>query len=222
MLDEKEWAWLREKTTGDFDHLLFGTSWPFLLSPGFHHLEAASEAICDGALGRRAARLGEFLPQLLDLEHWPALHPPSPHLPAPRRPAGDAICDGALGRRAARFGEFLRQLLDLEHWPAFHASFTDLASLLRSVAPGERSDGQGPAAARVCPGAAPPWPTPPPPPPRGARTPGRRGPGLRGRPLRRRPPRLPRQGDLRRRQAQPHLPGRRLPLAPPPRRPRTA
>jgi len=103
MLDVDEWAWLREKATGDFDHLLFGTSMPFLLSPGFHHLEAASEA----------------------------------------------ICDGALGRRAAKFGEFLRQLLDLEHWSAFHSSFTDLASLLRSVASGERASGEAPASVVV-------------------------------------------------------------------------
>ncbi|QIN84787.1 alkaline phosphatase family protein [Rubrobacter tropicus] len=99
MLDEREWEWLREKATGDFDHLLFGTSMPFLLSPGFHHLEAASEAICDGALGRRAAKVGEFL----------------------------------------------RQNVDLEHWPAFNASFRDLASLLRSVAAGERSEDGAPA-----------------------------------------------------------------------------
>jgi hypothetical protein len=99
MLDEKEWEWLREKATGDFDHLLFGTSMPFLLSPGFHHLEAASEAICDGALGNQAAKVGEFL----------------------------------------------RQNVDLEHWPAFNASFRDLASLLRSVAAGERTGGEAPA-----------------------------------------------------------------------------
>jgi hypothetical protein len=103
MLDEREWEWLREKASGDFDHLLFGTSMPLLLSPGFHHLEAASEA----------------------------------------------ICDGSLGRPAARFGEFMRQLLDLEHWPAFHASFTDLTTLLRSVASGERSDGKPPASVVV-------------------------------------------------------------------------
>ena len=103
MLDEREWEWLREKTTGDFDHLLFGTSMPFLLSPGFHHFEAASEAICDGALGRPVARLGEAL----------------------------------------------RQMVDLEHWPAFHASFADLASLLGSVAAGERSNGGGPPASVI-------------------------------------------------------------------------
>ena len=43
----------------------------------------------------------------------------------------------------------MRQLVDLEHWPAFHASFTDLASLLRSVASGERSDGEAPASVVV-------------------------------------------------------------------------
>jgi hypothetical protein len=74
MLDEEEWAWIAEKATGDFDHLLFGTSLPFLLGPGMHHLEAASEAVCAGAWGRPAARIGESIRQLIDLEHWPAFH----------------------------------------------------------------------------------------------------------------------------------------------------
>ena len=71
MLD-REWAWIEELATGDFDHLLFGTSLPFLLGPGLHHLEAASEAVCAGAWGRTAARVGESVRQLVDLEHWPA------------------------------------------------------------------------------------------------------------------------------------------------------
>ncbi len=74
MLDAEEWAWIEDKATGDFDHLLFGTSLPFLLSPGLHHLEAASEAVCRGVWGRPAAKLGEFVRQLVDLEHWPAFH----------------------------------------------------------------------------------------------------------------------------------------------------
>ena len=74
MLDEEEWAWIVEMATGDFDHLLFGTSLPFLLGPGLHHLEAASEAVCAGAWGRPAARIGESVRQLVDLEHWPAFH----------------------------------------------------------------------------------------------------------------------------------------------------
>ncbi len=72
MLDDEEWAWIEDKATGDFDHLLFGTSLPFLLGPGLHHLEAASEAVCAGAWGRPAARIGESVRQLVDLEHWPA------------------------------------------------------------------------------------------------------------------------------------------------------
>ncbi len=103
MLDEEEWAWIAEQATGDFDHLLFGTSLPFLLGPGLHHLEASSESVCAGAWGRPAARIGESI----------------------------------------------RQLVDLEHWPAFNKSFTDLAHLLRSVASGERSNGDPPASVTV-------------------------------------------------------------------------
>jgi PhoD-like phosphatase len=72
MLDDEEWAWVEEKATGDFDHLLFGSSLPFLLAPGLHHLEAWNEAVCAGAWGRPAARVGEGMRQLVDLEHWSA------------------------------------------------------------------------------------------------------------------------------------------------------
>jgi hypothetical protein len=74
MLDDDEWSWIEEKATGDFDHLLFGTSLPVLLSPGLHHLEAWNEAVCEGAWGRHAARSGESIRQALDLEHWSAFH----------------------------------------------------------------------------------------------------------------------------------------------------
>src|ERR671921_2899751 len=103
MLDDEEWAWIEDMATGNFDHLLFGTSLPFLLGPGLHHLEATSEAVCAGAWGRVAARVGESV----------------------------------------------RQLVDLEHWPAFQKSFKGLTNLLRSVASGERSDGDSPASVVV-------------------------------------------------------------------------
>ncbi len=74
MLDDAEWTWLKERTNGDFDHLLVGTTLPFLLPPGLHHLEAWNEAIAAGAWGRPAAWLGEFIRQAVDLEHWPAFH----------------------------------------------------------------------------------------------------------------------------------------------------
>ena len=74
MMDEREWAWVEERATGDFDHLVLGTSLPAFLSPGLHHFEAWNEAVCRGAWGRLAARAGETVRQGVDLEHWPAFH----------------------------------------------------------------------------------------------------------------------------------------------------
>ncbi|MCY4726015.1 alkaline phosphatase D family protein [Nocardioides sp. STR2] len=72
MLDDDEAAWLDEQLRGDVDHLLIGTSLPFLLARGLHHLEAFSEALAQGAWGERGGRVGERLRQLVDLEHWGA------------------------------------------------------------------------------------------------------------------------------------------------------
>jgi PhoD-like phosphatase len=72
LLDDGEMAWLDEQMTGDVDHLFVGTSLPFLLPPGLQHLEAFSEALANGAWGRRASRAGETLRQGADLEHWGA------------------------------------------------------------------------------------------------------------------------------------------------------
>ena len=63
MLDPEEWDWLEEHVTGDFDHLLIGTSLPFLLTHGLQSLEAWNEAVCNGAWGRTAARVGEQIRQ---------------------------------------------------------------------------------------------------------------------------------------------------------------
>ena len=72
MFDEPEWDWVVDRTSGDFDHLLIANTLPILLAPSFHYLEAFDEAICAGAWGQRAARLGEKVRQALDLEHWAA------------------------------------------------------------------------------------------------------------------------------------------------------
>ena len=72
MLSDTEWEWLEDSCSGDFDHLVIGTSLPVMLAAGMHHLEAWNEAVCDGAWGRPAARLGEKVRQGLDLEHWAA------------------------------------------------------------------------------------------------------------------------------------------------------
>ncbi len=72
MLDEKEWDWLAEQLSGDYDHLLVATSLPWLLGPGMHYAEAWSEAVAGGAWGPAFAPLAEKARQTSDLEHWAA------------------------------------------------------------------------------------------------------------------------------------------------------
>jgi hypothetical protein len=72
LLDEDESAWLDERMRGGFRHLLVGTSLPFLLPTGLHHLESWNEATAEGAWGERMAGVSEKLRQALDLEHWAA------------------------------------------------------------------------------------------------------------------------------------------------------
>jgi PhoD-like phosphatase len=70
IVDEEEWDWVTEHSRGDFDHLVIATTVPYLLSPGFHHLEAWNERVCDGAWGGLAARLGEKARRAADFDHW--------------------------------------------------------------------------------------------------------------------------------------------------------
>jgi hypothetical protein len=72
MVDAEEWAWVEESVAGDFDHLLLGSSIPYLLAPGMHHLQAWNEAVCTGAWGRGFAAIGEGIRRAIDLEHWAA------------------------------------------------------------------------------------------------------------------------------------------------------
>lgn len=73
MVDDKEWAWVRERTLDSGkDHVLLGSSLPFLMLPGLHAVEQWNEAVAQGAWGPRFARIGEKLRIALDLEHWAA------------------------------------------------------------------------------------------------------------------------------------------------------
>lgn len=74
MIDDEEWGWVRSRATGDVDHLLLGTSLPFFLGPGMHYLQAASEAVCDGAWGEPASSRAEALRRSQDMEHWSSFH----------------------------------------------------------------------------------------------------------------------------------------------------
>ncbi|WP_454328975.1 alkaline phosphatase D family protein [Streptomyces glaucescens] len=75
MLGPGEAAWLREQALDDpggYDHLLIGTSLPWLLPHLMHDAEGWDAALCRGEKGPRWARLGERLRRAADLEHWAA------------------------------------------------------------------------------------------------------------------------------------------------------
>ncbi|AXK34918.1 alkaline phosphatase family protein [Streptomyces armeniacus] len=75
MLDADEMKWLREQALDDrsgYDHLLIGSSLPWLLPPAIHDAESWNAALCAGARGPRWARFGEKLRRASDLEHWAA------------------------------------------------------------------------------------------------------------------------------------------------------
>ncbi|MFJ2647198.1 alkaline phosphatase D family protein [Streptomyces sp. NPDC087420] len=75
MLDEGEERWVREQALdgrGSYDHLLVGTSLPWLLPPFIHDVESWDSALCGGERGARWARFGEWLRRAADLEHWAA------------------------------------------------------------------------------------------------------------------------------------------------------
>ncbi|MFI6372241.1 alkaline phosphatase D family protein [Streptomyces sp. NPDC050546] len=75
MLDPAEEAWLREQvrdTPEAYDHLLIGTSLPWLLPHLVHDAEGWNAALCRGERGERWARFGEKVRRAADLEHWSA------------------------------------------------------------------------------------------------------------------------------------------------------
>ena len=94
MIDDAEWNWFVEQVSGDYEHLVIGTSLPFLLPKGLHYAEAWNEAVCDGVWGARAARLGERMRQAIDLEHWAAF-----------RRSFEAVANVVIDLAAGRYGE---------------------------------------------------------------------------------------------------------------------
>jgi hypothetical protein len=73
MVDDDEWAWIVEQCADERPrHLLIATSLPVFVPGGLHGVQQWSEVVCDGRWGRVAARAGERLRRVLDLEDWPA------------------------------------------------------------------------------------------------------------------------------------------------------
>jgi hypothetical protein len=71
MLPAAEWGWFVDQAHGDYDHLVVGSSLPWLMPPAIHHLEAWSERLADSSRARPAT-FGEKLRRTFDLEHWAA------------------------------------------------------------------------------------------------------------------------------------------------------
>ncbi|MEW2163860.1 alkaline phosphatase D family protein [Streptomyces sp. NPDC007084] len=96
MLDAGESAWLREQALDapdTRDHLLIGTSLPWLLPPLIHQAEAWDAALCRGERGPRWARFGEKLRRAADLEHWAAF-------PESFEELADLVADAGSGEHA--------------------------------------------------------------------------------------------------------------------------
>lgn len=75
MLDNGESRWVREQALDArdaYDHLLLGTSLPWLLPPAIHDVESWATALTGGERGARWARVGEWMRRTGDLEHWAA------------------------------------------------------------------------------------------------------------------------------------------------------
>jgi PhoD-like phosphatase len=71
MLPATEWNWFLDQAHGDYDHLVVGSSLPWLMPPAIHHLEAWNERTADSPNPRVAAR-AEKIRRAFDLEHWAA------------------------------------------------------------------------------------------------------------------------------------------------------
>ncbi|MFG2108136.1 alkaline phosphatase D family protein [Micromonospora chersina] len=69
MLPPGEWSWFLDRAHAVYDHLVVGTSLPWLLPPGIHHVESWNEKLADS---RRpwVAKLAEQMRRAWDLEHW--------------------------------------------------------------------------------------------------------------------------------------------------------
>jgi hypothetical protein len=76
MLDDAEFDWveaaMRRAVDEGVDHLIVGTSLPWLLPHAIHHLERWNETLNVRHEGRWRGRLAEQIRQAADLEHWAA------------------------------------------------------------------------------------------------------------------------------------------------------
>ncbi|UFS97842.1 alkaline phosphatase D family protein [Nocardia huaxiensis] len=70
MVGRHEFDWIEENAAGECDHLLIGSSLPWLMPHAVSHLQSLNERAA--SLPGWRGRMGERLRQRADLEHWPA------------------------------------------------------------------------------------------------------------------------------------------------------
>jgi hypothetical protein len=126
MLDDQELAWLDGVLRGDVDQLLVGTSLPFLLTPGLHHVEAWDEAVAEGAWGSRLKGMGERIRQAADFEHWAAFE-------AGFRKVAELVTEVADGRRGAAPAVILFLSGDVHHSYLAEVARTGPGRILQAV-----------------------------------------------------------------------------------------
>ncbi|WP_241386320.1 alkaline phosphatase D family protein [Rhodococcus sp. CH91] len=97
MVSDPEFDWIEEQMAGGYDHLLIGTSLPWILPRAMHDVEAWDEKLASGARGDRLARWAEKLRRAADLEHWSAFRDSFERL-------ARLLLDVGCGRRAGASG----------------------------------------------------------------------------------------------------------------------
>ena len=78
MVSDSEFEWIEKHADGDYDHLLIGSSLPWLMPHAISHIQSMNEVACRRPGWR--GRLAEKLRQAADLEHWPSFRASSDRL----------------------------------------------------------------------------------------------------------------------------------------------
>jgi phosphodiesterase/alkaline phosphatase D-like protein len=117
MVGAGEARWIEhELSTSDGEHLLVGTSLPWLLPRAVHDLESWDEALCAGAHGPRMARFGEKMREAADLEHWAAFRGSFDWLAGVLAEAGRG--PSAPATICVLSGDVHHQYVAQAHWPS--------------------------------------------------------------------------------------------------------
>jgi hypothetical protein len=72
MVSDAEFDWIEQQLAGEYQHLVIGTSLPWLLSRAFHDIESWNERLCAGYRGPFVASISEKIRRAGDFEHWAA------------------------------------------------------------------------------------------------------------------------------------------------------